>query len=388
MKKVLFVHDGPLYTNNNQSVFYGIHYNDTLIERYSYFGESVTFLMRGSVVADTEGKNFSLIQHPAFSFIEVPNFKSIKSYFNKSEANTIIKKAVDDHDVIILRLASAIGAIAFAYATSINKPILVEIVSCVYDALWNYDWRGKLIANHKMKQYQAISQKASHSIYVTDTFLQSRYPTKGKAIGCSDVIVNDLNASILENRLVKIQNLADLIVLGTVAAVDVVYKGQADVIKAISILKSENILFRYRIVGQGNATRLKELIKDYDVADLVEIVGPVNQSQVFEFLDTIDVYIQPSKTEGLPRAVIESMSRACPAIGSNIAGIPELISKNALFGAGNIKEIVKLLKQLNKDTLEEWAKDNFRNAERFKKETLDAKRTEFYQQFKEDFNLE
>jgi glycosyltransferase involved in cell wall biosynthesis len=239
-----------------------------------------------------------------------------------------------------------------------------------------------------MKKYQSILQKASHTIYVTDHFLQSRYPTKGKAIGCSDVIVNDLNASILENRLVKIQNLADLIVLGTVAAVDVVYKGQADVIKAISILKSENILFRYRIVGQGNATRLKELIKDYDVADLVEIVGPVNQSQVFEFLDTIDVYIQPSKTEGLPRAVIESMSRACPAIGSNIAGIPELISKNALFGAGNIKEIVKLLKQLNKDTLEEWAKDNFRNAERFKKETLDAKRTEFYQQFKEDFNLE
>jgi glycosyltransferase involved in cell wall biosynthesis len=387
MKKVLFVHDGPIYTNHDKSIFYGVHYNDTLIERYAYFGNCVNFLMRSAMVSEKEGQNFSTIKHSAFSFIEVPNFKSIKAYFKKSEAIAIIKKAVDEHDVIILRLPSAIGAIAFEYASSINKPVLIEKVACVYDALWNYDWRGRLIASQKMKKYQAILQKASHTIYVTDKFLQSRYPTKGKAIGCSDVIVNDLDVSILNKRILKIATLPKILTIGTVAAIDVPYKGQADVIQAIAILKKQNILFHYKIVGQGDATRLNKIIEQYHVADLVKIVGPLKQEQVFDFLDTIDLYIQPSKQEGLPRAVIEAMSRACPVLGSNIAGIPELINKEALFEAGNLNEITKVLKKIDQKQLAQWATDNFNKAKEFKRETLDANRKEFYEQFKQDYNL-
>lgn len=385
--KVLFVHDGPIYTNSDKSVFYGVHYNDTLIERYTYFGDQVSFMMRSSEVTETEGQNFSIIHHPAFSFIEVPNFKSISTYFKKRQAVTTIRKAVDEHDVIILRLPSAIGAIAFDYAKSINKPVLIENVACVYDALWNYNWKGKLIAKQKMKKYQAIFKKASHTIYVTDVFLQKRYPTKGKSIGCSDVIVNDLDSSILNKRVLKIQKPSKTPVLGTISALDVPYKGQADVIKVLAILKKQNILFNYKIVGQGDATRLYNIIEQYEVADLVEVVGPLKQDQIFEFLDTIDLYIQPSKQEGLPRAVIEAMSRACPVLGSNIAGIPELINKEALFEAGNIKEIVQLLAEVKKETLEQWARENFLKAETFKKELLDIKRVQFYDQFKKDFNL-
>jgi len=387
MKKVLFVHDGPVYTNIDRSIFYGVHYNDTLIERYAYFGNRVSFMMRSKAITEKEASNYSIIKHPAFSFIEVPNFKSIKAYFKKNEAITIIKKAVDEHEVIILRLPSAIGAIAFEYATSIHKPVLIEKVACVYDALWNYDWRGKLIANQKMKKYQAILQKASHTIYVTNHFLQNRYPTNGKSIGCSDVIVNDLDQSIVDRRIVKINNLPEVLTIGTVAAIDVPYKGQADVIKALAILKKQNILFKYKIVGQGDASRLHKIINEQNVADLVEVLGPLKQKQVFQFLDTIDLYIQPSKQEGLPRAVIEAMSRACPILGSNIAGIPELVSKNALFEAGNIKEIIQLLKNSNEDLLENWSRENFIKAETFKKETLDLKREKFYKQFILDFNL-
>ena len=248
MKKVLFVHDGPMYTNSDKSVYYGVHYNDILVERYTYFGSQVSFLMRSTAVSDVQAKNYSVIQHPAFSFIEVPNFKSISAYFKKGEGEKIIKKTVDQHDVIIVRLPSAIGTIALEYAKSINKPVLIEKVACVYDALWNYDWRGKLLATQKMKKYQNILKDASHTIYVTDTFLQSRYPTKGKYIGCSDVIVNNLEESILTKRLIKIQNLPKIPVIGTVAAIDVPYKGQGYVIRALDILKNENIFFKYKIL--------------------------------------------------------------------------------------------------------------------------------------------
>jgi glycosyltransferase involved in cell wall biosynthesis len=292
---------------------------------------------------------------------------------------------VDDHDVIILRLPSAAGAIAYEYAKSINKPILIEMVACVYDALWNYDWRGKLLANYKLKKYQAILKNASHVLYVTSEFLQKRYPTKGKAIGCSDVVVKELDTTILKKRLLKIENLQEPLVLGTVAAIDVPYKGQADVIKVIA--KSNKKKLFYQIVGQGNSNKLQTLVDQNQLQNEVQILGSLSHDQVFEFIDAIDLYIQPSKQEGLPRAVIEAMSRACPVIGSNIAGIPELINKAALFEAGNLDEINNVIAQIDKNILGQWAEENFNKAAAFKRETLDGKRKQFYDQFKQDFNL-
>lgn len=384
-KKVLFVHDGPILGNKDQTVFYGVHYNDEIIERYSYFGSTVSFLMRYQEIEDAEAVRYSKITHPSFNFIDLPNFKSIKTYHKKANSITIIKKAVDDHDVIILRLPSAAGAIAYEYAKSINKPILIELVACVYDALWNYDWRGKLLANYKLKKYQVILKNASHTIYVTSEFLQKRYPTKGKSIGCSDVVLKDIDTTVLKKRLLKIENSQEPLVLGTVAAIDVPYKGQADVINVIA--KGNKKKLFYQIVGQGNSNKLQNLVDQNQLQNEVQILGSLSHDQVFEFIDTIDLYIQPSKQEGLPRAVIEAMSRACPVIGSNIAGIPELINKAALFEAGNLDEINNVIAQIDKNILGQWAEENFNKAAAFKRKTLDGKRKQFYDQFKHDFNL-
>jgi glycosyltransferase involved in cell wall biosynthesis len=387
-KKVLFVHDGPILGNKDQTVFYGVHYNDEIIKRYSFFGDTVSFLMRYQEIKDSEAMRYSKITHPSFNFIDLPNFKSIRTYHKKSKSIKIIKEAVDSHDVIILRLPSAAGTIAFEYAKSINKPILIEMVACVYDALWNYDWRGKLMAKYKMKKYQDILQRSSHVIYVTNAFLQGRYPTKGKAIGCSDVVLRDIDTTILDKRLVKIENSSKELVLGTVAAIDVPYKGQADVIKVVAKWGSTEKQYKYQIVGQGNPLRLKGIIDKFKIQSNIEIIGSLSHDKVFEFIDEIDLYIQPSKQEGLPRSVIEAMSRACPIIGSNIAGIPELINKEALFEGGNVDDITTVLEKLSKANMKNWAIENFENAQKFKKETLDDYRECFYNEFKKDFYLD
>lgn len=386
--KVLFVHDGPILSNQDLTVFYGVHYNDELINRYLFFGNKVSFLMRHQVIKDNDTSRYSKITNKAFNFIDLPNFKSIKTYNKKSQSIKIIKKAVDAHDVIILRLPSAAGTIAFKYAKTKNKPILIEMVACVYDALWNYDWRGKLIAKYKMKKYQSILKSATHVIYVTDIFLQSRYPTNGKSIGCSDVILKNPDETILEKRLDKINNLSNEIILGTISAVDVIYKGQAEVIGAIAVKNNKQNAFKYKIVGQGNPTRLTNLINKLQVNDDVDILGSLSHDKVFNFIDEIDLYIQPSKTEGMPRAVIEAMSRACPVVGSNVGGIPELINKESLFEVGSIDGICAILEKIDKETLKKWAIENFENVKKFRKETLDQYRLTFYNQFKKDYNLD
>ena len=44
--------------------------------------------------------------------------------------------------------------------------------------------------------------------------------------------------------------------------------------------------------------------------------------------DNIDVFIMPSLQEGLPRSMVEAMSRGCNVIGSRVGGIPELLDDN------------------------------------------------------------
>jgi len=383
-KKVMFVHDGPIYHDTISDSFLGLHYNDQLVERYRYLGDKVTFLMRVKPVDPQEASGYSRITATDFGVIEIPNFKSIRSFFkNKPIAKSIIHEAVANHDIIVCRLPSSAGAIAYNEAIRQQKPVLVEVVACVFDALWNYDWRGKLLAHQRYYYYKRLMRKVSFAIYVTEDFLQSRYPTNGISASCSDVELQPQNEDMLQLRLTKIRNRqpAEPLVLGTIAALDVPYKGQVDVIKALGLLKKKGIFFKYKLVGQGNLLAIQKAIKLHDVEDLVQIIGPVPHGDVFSFLQNIDLYIQPSKQEGLPRVIVEAMSTACPCLGSHVGGIPELIDSEALFKPGNVDEIVSKLEAINPKWLQEQAESNFMMAKRYDTTLLDAKREAFYEKF-------
>jgi hypothetical protein len=179
--KVLFVHDGPTGVYNEQA--FGISYKSTLVQRYAFFGNSVSFLMRSQSLNPGDLHKYSKIDRPNFNSISIPNFKSLKSLHNKNKARNLIHKAVETHDVIIVRLPSAAGVIAFKEAKKLNKPVLVEFVACVFDALWNYDWRGKILAKYKFKQYQNLMQDATHTVYVTNAFFNRDILPLGNPLG-------------------------------------------------------------------------------------------------------------------------------------------------------------------------------------------------------------
>ena len=383
--KVLFVHDGPMGVHKEEA--YGISYNNTLVQRYAFFGNSVSFLMRSKSLNPGDLHKYSKIDHLSFNFIPIPNFKSIRSLHKRNKAKAIIQEAVKAHNVIIVRLPSAAGVIAFKEAKQQDKTVLIEFVACVYDALCNYDWRGKILAKYKFRQYQNLMQDATHTVYVTNAFLQSRYPSPRKSIGCSDVELQVIDEEVLTLRLQKIKEKTEPLKLATIAAIDVAYKAQADVIKAIAALKLKNIYFEYDIIGQGNPDVLQKLIDTLDINDLVKIKGSIPHDQIFEKLKNIDIYIQPSMVEGLPRAVVEAMSMACPVIGSNVGGIPELITNQCIYKKGNIEDLINLLSRVDEEFLNTNAKLNFEKAKDYQKINLEKKRNDFYKQFLNDYNL-
>jgi len=82
---------------------------------------------------------------------------------------------------------------------------------------------------------------------------------------------------------------------------------------------------------------------------------------MFNWLETLDVYIQPRLQEGVPRAMIEALSCGFSCIGAKTAGIPELIDNEFIYSQKkNPAVIAKLIpKMRNKEQMLVQAKKNF-----------------------------
>jgi len=284
-------------------------------------------------------------------------------------------------DFVVARIPSLVGIIAALKAKQLKKKYLLEVVGCPWDALWNHSIRGKMLALPMTLLMKLVVRNSPYVVYVTRRFLQKRYPTRGKSVAISNVDISMKDADILEKRLSRIARRESPLIIGTTAALDVAYKGQRYVIEALGKLRRQGIeRFKYELVGSGDPAFLQGISGQEGVADLVEIIGPMPHGEVLRWLERVDVYIQPSKQEGLPRALIEAMSRGCLAFGSRTAGIPELLPEKYLFSKGSRKEIARLLKSVSIEEMTDAAKINIDAANQYNRDVLNARRKEFFEQ--------
>ena len=317
------------------------------------------------------------------TFVQVQNFLCLSGLKSYRTACKTIKQEVKDSQYLILR-SGVFSAIAYRYAKRLKKPYLAEVVGCPWDAYWNHSFSGKLLAPVITLSTRRMVKHASHVLYVTNEFLQRRYPTNGKRAAISDVALNDIDETVLQRRLARIEKHSGPIILGTTAAVNVRYKGQQYVIEALAHLKKQGITnYTYQLVGGGDQSYLKALSKKFDVEDQVVFLGPLQHDKVFEWLDTIDLYVQPSRQEGLPRALVEAMSRALPAFGARTGGIPELLDAPFLFANSNrcIDAICKILTSFSQERLTDAAVRNFEKSKLYETRLLTDKREIFYKDY-------
>lgn len=346
--KGIFCHDLPIYRDVN-GCYCSTTLNNSLFSRYFRVVDELVVAERVYPIRTTyEDAHQEKIDLPGLSVLELPNLNTHKALFSDfAKARRLLKQALAEADLVIIR-GGMIAIIAAGLCIQMNKPYLIELGGCAWDAYWNHGLAGKIIAPYMEYKFRKYTYCAAFAIYVTQDWLQKRYPCKGISVGVSDVYFTDFNESILESRLEKIRarDKYEPVVVGTTAAVNVRYKGQQYIIKAISNLKARGFNFRYELVGGGDYSYLLNLAEKYGVRDLVIFKGELTHSEVLDWLSTIDIYAQPSKIEGLPRALIEAMSRACPAIGTKIAGIPELLEENEMFAKGDIAGIERALLQI------------------------------------------
>lgn len=105
-------------------------------------------------------------------------------------------------------------------------------------------------------------------------------------------------------------------------------KNHKAVIKAINEIKDSDI--KYFIVGKGYLEEeIKLLIKKYKLEQNVFLLG--YRKDIISLLNMSDIFVFPSKREGLPLSLMEAMACGLPVVCSNIRGNSDLI-RNAEGG--------------------------------------------------------
>ena len=340
-----------------------------------------------------ENKNIQIFNDLLDNYVNKENITFIKKSYLWPSKKTIKKlnNKISQVDLVIGYVPALNAEVSQFLAHKAGKKYFALMVACPWDGLWNQDWKRKIAAPYRFLLNRYVLRSADYALYVTKHFLQSRYPTNGISIGLSDVVLQESNNSILDKRIQHIINgeNRNIIKLATTAMLNISYKGQRFVIHALQILKERGFSnYHYYLIGGGDGVKLKELAKKLGVENQVHFVGKVTHEEVFNLLDSIDIYIHPSLQEGLPRSVVEAMSRALPCIGANTGAIPELLDTNFVVRRKSVEAIIdKILLLRNNNVLKEQAKRNFEEAKKYECHILDSLRDKFYENIRKDFTI-
>jgi len=123
-------------------------------------------------------------------------------------------------------------------------------------------------------------------------------------------------------------------------------KGYDILLQAIKLVRDKGIEIKCIIGGSGvEQDDLMIKSRDYDIIDNISFIGTIKEGAVPEFLNKIDVFVLPSRTEGMPTSLLQSMIAGKPNIATKVGSIPEIASNGGvlLVEKENPEELAKAI---------------------------------------------
>ncbi|BDX20533.1 hypothetical protein MFKK_33430 [Halopseudomonas aestusnigri] len=386
--KALFAHDHYFYVSG-ESVYSRGGLPSSAWDRYlEHFSELVVLGRKGKEVKIQS--KMTLSSCPRVSFELLPNLSRLRfMVFGSSVVSEKIYLAVRGVDVVVVRLPSRVGMVVLKEAIRQKKPYVIELVGCTFDSYWHHGGlKAKVMAFWDFFAVKARVLSARYVIYVTEHYLQQRYPNRsGVSISCSNVNVAELE---FDPALALSRTKRGRVKIGLIGNYDAAYKGIDVAIRALHNVVRAGYDVVLQIVGSGDSSRYQKLVADLGMSSHVVFLGRLSAgTEIFRWLESVDIYIQPSMTEGLPRALIEAMSVGCPCIGSRVGGIPELLGERYLFNSGDYVALKNLLIAMidNEDYRVSSCKENYVRSLDFVSDKLARRRSAFFKNMLSDISI-
>ena len=337
-------------------------------------------------VSEHSSDNLFKLEDKRVSVIGLPYYIGLVPYLKaKGSIKKIINSFIHPGDAYICRVPGNIGTIAAECLKKKGIPSGLEVVGDPWESLSPQAFESpfaRILQVVAKRQLQKITHNASAALYVTNHILQGKYPVKEGVFttGASNVILRDDCYSAEPHKVVDREKNVQvrMLAVGTLAQL---YKAPDVILKALAIVKSKGYNPFLTWFGDGRYRQpMIKMAEELGLKDNVNFVGAVKQDVIRKEFEQTDLFVHASRAEGLPRAVIEAMAYGLPCIGSSVAGIPELLSPEAIVKPNDVDRLAeKMLRFVeNKQFAQSEANKNWDESKKYHNDILTERRLSFY----------
>ncbi|MBI3463693.1 MAG: glycosyltransferase [Planctomycetes bacterium] len=299
-----------------------------------------------------------------------------------------VQRALGPADAVVLHGGSQVATQLVPLLARRGRPYGVQVIGDPYDVF------APGVVSHPLRPLlrwwlsRRLRQQclgASCVTYVTKQSLQRRYPARTDAFStsCSDVELPPSAFVESPRRPVVRTGPHRLLMVGSLAQL---YKAPDVLLDAVELCAAQGLDLQLTLIGDGRfRPGLEANCRERGLDARVRFLGQLpSGAAVREQMDRADLFVLPSRTEGLPRAMIEAMARGMPCIGSTVGGIPELLPPEDLVPPGNAVALAAKIQQVFADTsrMAQMSARNLAVASEYRQEALWGRRVEFYHELR------
>lgn len=258
--------------------------------------------------------------------------------------------AVKRCDVIHLRLPSPIGAVGALAAKLARKPTFVYVAGDREEML--------LVKGPLIRPLASAAQKILRFLVDGNLCFTTGHALACKFEGPSDRVIPVASTAMDREHIFESSKALEhaerppkeILFVGSVGKA----KGVDVLLQAVWDLRSQGIDARLRIIGRTHdgGVWLRRYINSLGLQEAVVYHDHMPWDAVIYEYDKSDIFVLPSRGEGVPHVVIEAMSRGLPVIASNVGGIPWVVQhgeSGLLVRPGSSAEVAQALLALFND---------------------------------------
>jgi glycosyltransferase involved in cell wall biosynthesis len=384
--KLLLGCDAHIFQYNEK--FYIRNFFSNLFDKYFISFDSIKLIARVCSIDKLNLEDFSELD-TRIELIQLPFFRGISQFLsNYNKIKTLLSYVDVDFSVSILRLPSLVSYVSYIFLLKgKNIPIGIEIVANplelskasdnLFTKFFYYIFHIRLLN---------ICKVANGIAYVSKMKLPELYKSNKTNAFYSYYSSITLDGSFYYKAR-KFKKKKEYLICHVANNISSKSKGHEILIHAISILKTNGYSnLKVKFIGDGSyVERFIKLSNLLNVQDSISFIGYLDKSSLKKILIESDLMIFPSKSEGLPRVIIEAMATGLPCIASNVGGIPELLSKDMIVKFNTPKEYANKIVMLlsNAELYNAESEFNFKRSFEYENIYLQKQRMVFFEQLKQ-----
>ena len=351
--------------------------------RYLDVFDSVRLLARAEP-RDTPPDGFALASGPGVVTVPLPYYQGPREYLKVFlPLRRAIDKALRGQDALCLRMPCSLGSTVLGRRER-SRPYGVEVIADPYDTF------SPGAHPHPLSPFfrQLFSRRLRNEVhgacaasYVTSEALQRRYRCAPTAFTTNYSSIDLAPSAVVAEPRVYEEARRPLHII-SVGAFTHLSKAPDVTLKALKLCLDRRCLLTLSFLGSGaHLEEMRALAQSLGLENCVNFLGQRKTGQeVYDALDSADLFVLPSRQEGVPRAMIEAMARGLPCIGSTVGGIPELLLPEEMVAPNDPEGLSSCIEKVVSDParMTEMSSRNLRIARGYIAPVLAERRRAFY----------